>query len=163
MSCLNVPAEERYAPNPERMSQEEQLRLALRLSAEEAARPTPPTAAKTKPLLHHSHAHNLQQQHKSSGWRCDVCHKLAPSPTSYWCGPCDYDVCENCFTQPSSSKSGTMYHPGRIGAEPNGISRIDGAAIIFAASTTVGYTWETFRNGWSSPLQQVYEALKLFR
>ncbi len=62
------------------------------------------------------------------------------------------------FSSISSLPSG-RWHPGRIGAAPNWISRRDASESIHWSSSVdenTGYTWDNFRIGWSHPLSQVY-------
>lgn len=51
-------------------------------------------------------------------------------------------------------------HSGRLGAAPNGISRSDGQEIMWSrdveSGESEGYTFENFRQGWSSDLATVY-------
>jgi len=61
---------------------------------------------------------------------------------------------------PGERKTATR-HTGRIGATPNGISRLDGEYNIFwnkevTRNPVAGYVFENFRYGWKEPLAVVY-------
>jgi hypothetical protein len=63
---------------------------------------------------------------------------------------------------PNERKAPSMKrHTGRIGATPNGISRLDGEYNIFwnkevTRNPVAGYVFENFRFGWKEPLSVVY-------
>ena len=50
------------------------------------------------------------------------------------------------------------WHPGRIGAAPNGIGRLDGGQVLWAnaLATNGGYTWDDYHEGWKEPLSRVF-------
>jgi hypothetical protein len=60
----------------------------------------------------------------------------------------------------TSTVTGEPWHPGRIGAAPNGISRVDPDEDIMWSSEVgkecEGYTWDTFKQGWCSSISTVY-------
>jgi len=63
---------------------------------------------------------------------------------------------------PNERKTSTIKrHTGRLGATPNGISRLDGEYNIFwnkevTRNPVAGYVFENFRFGWKEPLSVVY-------
>ena len=55
------------------------------------------------PLRQVPYNYNVPKSGYSTGFICNMCRNRNPSNTRWWCSNCNYDLCENCKTQPTEN------------------------------------------------------------